>query len=166
MQTRKIAPLPDLEEEPPIKPLTADEARRLREEQPQVSPWWVVAGQVGMGVATALAAWALTGRQNVALSAGYGAMVVAVPTAIFARGIGGRNRRSSPTGAVARVFVWEMVKVALSIVMLVMAPRWIAALSWPAMLVGLVLALKVYWVALVYSSRRRAPQRETKSRET
>jgi ATP synthase protein I len=166
MQTRKIAPLPDLEEEPPVKPLTADEARRLREEQPQVSPWWVVAGQVGMGAVAALAAWALTGRQNVALSAGYGAMVVAVPTAIFARGIGGRGRRSSPTGAVARVFVWEMVKVALSIVMLVMAPRWIAGLSWPAMLVGLVLALKVYWVALVYSSRRRAPQRETKSRET
>ena len=166
MPTRKIAPLPDWEEEPPFTPLTADQARRLREAQPQVSPWWVVAGQVGMGLVAALAAWALTGRQNVALSAGYGAMVVAVPTAIFARGIGGRMRRPSPTGAVARVFVWEMVKVALSIVMLVMAPRWIAALSWPALLVGLVLAVKVYWVALMYSSRRRAPQRETKSRET
>jgi ATP synthase protein I len=166
MPTRKIAPLPDVDEEPPFTPLTADQARRLREEQPQVSPWWVVAGQVGIGLLTALAAWALTGRQNIALSAGYGALVVAVPTAIFARGLGGRFRSSSPTGVVARVFVWEMVKIAFSIVMLVMAPRWIAALSWPALLVGLVLAMKMYWVALVYSARRRGPQRETKSRET
>lgn len=166
MPTKMIAPLPDFDEEPPFTPLTADQARRLREEQPQLSPWWVVAGQVGMGLVTALAAWVLTGRENVALSAGYGAMVVAVPTAIFARGLGGRYRSSSPTGAVARVFVWEMVKIALSIVMLVMAPRWFEALSWPALLVGLVLAVKVYWVALVYSSRRRGPQRETKSRET
>jgi ATP synthase protein I len=166
MSTRKIAPLPDVEEDPPFTPLTAEQARRLREEQPQVSPWWVVAGQVGMGLVTALAAWVLTGRQNLALSAGYGALVAAVPTAIFARGLGGRSRSPSPTGAVARVFVWEMVKIALSIVMLVMAPKVVAALSWPALLVGLVLAVKVYWVALVYSSRRRGPQRETKSRET
>jgi len=166
MPTRNIAPLPDVGEEPPFTPLTADQARRLREEQPQVSPWWVVVGQVGMGLVTALAAWALTGRQNVALSAGYGALVAAVPTAIFARGLGSRMGPATATGAVARVFVWEMVKIALSIVMLVMAPRWVAALSWPALLVGLVLAVKVYWVALVVSSRRRRPERETKSRET
>src|SRR4051812_27759489 len=116
MPTRKIAPLPDVGEERPFTPLTADQARRLREEQPQVSPWWVVVGQVGMGLVTALAAWALTGRQNVALSAGYGALVAAVPTAIFARGLGGRIRPATATGAVARVFVWEMVKIALSIV--------------------------------------------------
>jgi len=166
MSTRKIAPLPDVDEEPPITPLTADQARRLREEQPQVSPWMVVAGQVGAGLATALVAWALTGRQNVALSAGYGAVAVAVPTAIFARGLGGRSPAATATGVVARVFLWEMVKIALSIVMLAMAPRVVTALSWPALLVGLVVAVKVYWVVLVYSSRKRGPERETKSRET
>jgi ATP synthase protein I len=156
MSTKKIAPLPDVDEEPPFTPLTADQARRLREEQPQVSPWVVVAGQAGVGLVTALAAWALTGRQNVGWSAGYGAMAVVVPTAIFARGLGGRSRAGSPTGVVARLFLWEMVKIALSVAMLVVAPRWVEALSWPALLVGLVLAMKVYWVALVYSSRNAA----------
>ena len=153
MSTKKIAPLPDEDEEPPFTPLTADQARRLREEQPQVSPWWVVAGQVGVGLVTALAAWALTGRQNVAWSAGYGAMAVVLPTAIFARGLGGRSPTASPTGAVARLFLWEMVKIALSVAMLAMAPRWVEALSWPALLVGLVLAMKVYWVALIVATR-------------
>jgi ATP synthase protein I len=153
MSTKKIAPLPDVDEEPPFTPLTADQARRLREEQPQVSPWWVVAGQVGVGLVTALAAWALTGRQNVAWSAGYGAMAVVLPTAIFARGLGRRSRAASPTGVVARLFLWEMVKIALSVAMLAAAPRLVEALSWPALLVGLVLAMKVYWVALIMATR-------------
>jgi ATP synthase protein I len=153
MSTKKIAPLPDLDEEPPFTPLTADQASRLREEQPQVSPWWVVAGQVGVGLVTALAAWALTGRQNVGWSAGYGAMAVVLPTAIFARGLGGRSSTASPTSVVARLFLWEMVKIALSVAMLAAAPRLVEALSWPALLVGLVLAMKVYWVALILATR-------------
>jgi ATP synthase protein I len=153
MSTKKIAPLPDVDEEPPFKPLTADQARRLREVQPQVSPWSVVAGQMGVGLVTALAAWAFTGRQNVAWSAGYGAMAVVLPTAIFARGLGGRSRAVSPTGVVGRLFLWEMVKIALSVAMLAMAPRLVEALSWPALLVGLVLAMKVYWVALFLATR-------------
>lgn len=153
MSTRKIAPLPDVDEEPAFTPLTPDEARRLRERQPQASPWWVVAGQVGAGLATALAAWALTGRQNAAWSAGYGAMAVALPTAIFARGLRGWAVAASPTRAVARLFVWEVVKIALTIALLAAAPRLVTALSWPALLVGLVVAVKVYWVALAYSSK-------------
>jgi ATP synthase protein I len=51
-----------------------------------------------------------------------------------------------------------MVKIALTVAMLMVAPRWVAGLSWPAMLVGLVLAMKVYWVALAF-----APRPKTKS---
>jgi ATP synthase protein I len=51
--------------------------------------------------------------------------------------------------------VWEMVKIALTVAMLVAAPRLVPQLSWPALLVGLVLALKVYWVALAYSPKRK-----------
>jgi ATP synthase protein I len=54
--------------------------------------------------------------------------------------------------------VWEMVKIALSIAMLVIAPRWVSDLSWPALLVGLVLTMKVYWIALAF-----APKRKTKN---
>jgi ATP synthase protein I len=155
MTTRKIAPLPEVDEEPPFKPLTADQARQLREQQPQLSRWTVVAGQVGVGLVVAMAAWALTGKQNVAWSAGYGAMAVVVPTAIFARGLVGSSD-ASPTGMVARFFLWEMVKIALSVALLAVAPRVVEALSWPALLVGLVLTMKVNWVALAYSSRNSA----------
>jgi ATP synthase protein I len=153
----KIAPLPDsTEDEPPFKPLTADEARRLREQNPPVSPWWVVAGQALMGLVVALAAWAFTGRQNVGWSAGYGALAVVIPAAIFARGLTGRFSSLNAGTAAVGFMAWEMVKIASSIALLAAAPRLVADLSWPALLVGLVLTMKVYWLALAYSPRRRS----------
>ena len=155
---RKIAPLPDsTEDEPPFKPLTADEARRLREQNPPVSPWWVVAGQALMGLVVALAAWAFTGRQNVGWSAGYGALAVVIPAAIFARGLTGRFSSLNAGTAAVGFMAWEMVEIASSIALLAAAPRLVADLSWPALLVGLVLTMKVYWLALAYSPRKTAP---------
>jgi ATP synthase protein I len=155
---KKIAPLPETtEEEPPFKPLTADEARRLREQNPLVSPWWVVAGQAGVGFVVALAAWAITGKQNVGWSAGYGALAVVIPAAIFARGLTGRFSSLNAVSAAVGFLVWEMVKIASSIALLAAAPRLVPELSWPALLVGLVLTVKVYWVALLYSPRKRRP---------
>jgi len=153
---KKIAPLPETtEEEPPFKPLTADEARRLREKNPPVSPWRVVAGQAGMGLVVALAAWALTGKQNVGWSAGYGALAVVIPAAIFARGLTGRFSSLNAVSAAAGFMVWEMVKIALTVAMLMAAPRLVTGLSWPALLAGLVLTIKVYWLALAYAPRKR-----------
>jgi ATP synthase protein I len=153
---KKIAPLPETtEEEPPFKPLTADEARRLREQNPPVSPWWVVAGQAGMGLVVALAAWALTGKQNVGWSAGYGALAVVIPAAIFARGLTGRFSSLNAVSAAAGFMVWEMVKIGLTVAMLMAAPRLVTALSWPALLVGMVLTMKVYWLALAFRPRGR-----------
>ena len=155
--TKTIAPLPETEEELPFKKLSAQEAQRLREDSPSVSPWWVVAGQVVVGLLVALAAWALTGRQNVGWSAGYGALAVAIPAAVFARGLTGRLSSLNAGTAAFGFMVWEMVKIALTVAMLVAAPRLVEALSWPAMLVGLVLTMKVYWIALAYVPKRRAP---------
>jgi ATP synthase protein I len=156
---KNIAPLPETtEEEPPFKPLTAEEARRLREQNPLVSPWWVVAGQIGVGLVVALAAWALTGRQNVGWSAGYGALAVVIPAAIFARGLTGRFSSLNAVSAAVGFMVWEMVKIASSIALLAAAPRLVPELSWPALLVGLVLTVKVYWVALAFSPRPRKRQ--------
>jgi ATP synthase protein I len=155
---KKIAPLPETtEEEPPFKPLTALQARRLREQNPPVSPWWVVAGQAVVGLVVALAAWAITGRQNVGWSAAYGALAVVIPAAIFARGLTGRFSSLNAGTAAVGFMAWEMVKIASSIALLMAAPRWVAALSWPALLVGLVLTMKVYWVALAYRPRSRRP---------
>ncbi len=153
--TKTSAPLPETEEELPFKKLSADEAQRLREKSPSVSPWWVVGGQLVMGLVVALAAWALTGRQNVGWSAGYGALAVVIPAAVFARGLTGRTSSLNAGTAAFGFMVWEMVKIALTVAMLVAAPRLVEALSWPALLVGLVLTMKVYWLALAYSPRRK-----------
>ena len=69
-----------------FKPLTADEARRLREQHPELSPWWVIGAQVAAGLVVAMVAWAWTQAPLAAVSAFYGAMAVAVPAALFFRG--------------------------------------------------------------------------------
>ena len=157
--TRTIAPLPeDSEEAVPVQPLSAEQARRVREQNPPVSPWWVVAGQFGMGLVAALVAWALTGKQSVGWSVAYGALAVAVPAAVFARGLTGKFSSLNAGTAAVGFLLWEMVKIALTLAMMAMAPRLVAGLSWPALLIGLVLAMKVYWLALAF-----APRPKTKS---
>jgi ATP synthase protein I len=154
---KTVAPLPDdpevAEENAPIKPLSAQEARRLREQHPPVSPWWVVAGQAGVGLGAALVAWGLTGKQNVGWSTGYGALAVVIPAALFARGLTSRFSSLDASTAAAGFMVWEMVKVASTIALMAAAPKLVRDLSWPAMLVGLILALKVYWLALAFNPR-------------
>jgi ATP synthase protein I len=159
MPTKNIAPLPEeAEEASPVQALTAEEARRVREQNPPVSPWWVVAGQAGVGLAAALLAWLVTGKQNVGWSVAYGALAVLVPAAVFARGLTGRFSSLNAGTAAVGFLLWEMVKIALTFAMLVVAPRLVAGLSWPALLIGLILAMKVYWVALAF-----APRPKTKS---
>jgi ATP synthase protein I len=153
MPTRRIAPLPEEPEESPVLPLSAEQARRVREQNPAVSPWWVVAGQGGVGLVAALLGWLVTGRQNVGWSLAYGAFAVVLPAAVFARGLTGKFSSLNAGTAAVGFLLWEMVKIALTIVMLMMAPRWVPGLSWPALLVGLVLAMKVYWLALAFAPR-------------
>jgi ATP synthase protein I len=47
-----------------------------------------------------------------------------------------------------------MVKIGLTLAMLVAAPKLVLGLSWPAMLVGLVVTMKVYWVALLVRPKK------------
>ena len=152
---KTTARLSEIEEEVPIKRLTAEQARMLRQQNPPVSPWWVIAGQVGVGLVVALAAWAMTGKENVGWSAGYGALAVVIPAAIFARGLTGRFASQNAGTAAVGFMLWEMVKIALTVAMLVAAPRLVEALSWPGLLVGLVLTMKVYWLALAYAPKRK-----------
>lgn len=156
---KTAAPLPDdpevAEENAPVKPLTALQARQLREQHPPMNPWWVVAGQVGVGLLAALAAWGITGKRSVGWSTGYGALAVVIPAAIFARGITSRFSSLNAASAAAGFLAWEMVKVASTIALVAAGQKLVRDLSWPAMLVGLVLALKVYWVALAFNPRPR-----------
>ena len=136
-------------------PLTAAEAQVLREQHPSLSPWWVVAGQVVVGVLVTLLAWAVTGRQTVGLSAACGALAVIVPGALFARGVTGQFAKANAGSAVLSFFVWEMVKIFVTVGILFAAHRLVADLSWPAMLIGLVVTMKVYWIALGFKRKPR-----------
>ncbi|MEO9102046.1 MAG: ATP synthase subunit I [Burkholderiales bacterium] len=139
--------------EPEFKPLTAEEARGLRKRQPLFSPWRVVAAQIMVGALLALAGWLLTGKPKVGWSTGYGALAVALPAAIFARGLTSRVASANAGSAVAGFFLWELVKIGLTVAMLFAAPQVVSPLSWPAMLVGLIVTMKVYWLVPLFGKR-------------
>ena len=132
-----------------FKRLTAQEAQSLRESDPALSPWWVVGLQCVAGVAVALIAWVVSGEASVGWSAGYGALAVIIPAALFARGLMSRFSSLNAATASFGFFLWEAVKIAVSISMLAAAPRLIENLSWLALLAGLVVTLKMYWLALL-----------------
>ena len=136
-----------------FKPLTREEAQALRAQDPPLSPWRVIGIQVGVGVVVALLAALVTGNQAVGWSALYGAATVVVPGALLARGMTSRLSSVSPGASAVSFMLWEMVKIAVSIAMLMLAPRLVQPLSWPALLVGLVLCMKVYWFALLWRGR-------------
>jgi ATP synthase protein I len=45
---------------------------------------------------------------------------------------------------------WGLVKMALSVAMLVLAPRIVPGLLWPALLASMVLCMQSYWFALLW----------------
>lgn len=138
-----------------FKPLTREQAQQLREISPSLSPWWVVGGQLVMGVALALVAWAWTGKGNVAWSAFYGALAVVIPAALFARGLMSKFSSMNAVTAGFGFFVWEAMKISLTTGMLFVAPRLVTDLDWLAMLISLILTLKVYWLALLMRPKRK-----------
>ncbi len=136
-------------------PLSRAEAQKLREANPSTSPWVVLAGQLAAGFLVACAAWLLTGKQSIGWSALYGALAVVIPGALFARGLASKLSLINPGAAVAGFFLWEAVKIAASVGMLVAAPQLVAELDWLAMLIGLMVTLNMYWVALLMRPKRK-----------
>lgn len=137
-----------------FKTLTREEAQVLRAKEPPLSPWRVVGMQAVVGVVAALLALLLTGQQVVAWSLLMGAATVVVPGALMARGMTSRFSSMSPGTSAVSFMLWEFVKIAVSVGMLMLAPKLVQPLSWPALLVGLVLCIKVYWVALLWRGRK------------
>lgn len=137
-----------------FKPLNAEEVKALKEASPPVSPWRVIAWQVLAGLLVASLAWLVTGSRLSAWSTAYGALCVVVPATVFARGLARQQRASNVGAALGGFFVWEMVKIVLTIAMLFAAPKLVAGLNWLALLAGFVVTMKVYWVAMWLHSRR------------
>jgi ATP synthase protein I len=136
-----------------LRPLTAAEASALRARLRTPPLWWVPAGQALAGAVMAALAWLVSGRVDVMLSALYGAAVVVVPAAVMAVGLLWPPSQAATAAQVVRWAAWEAVKLLLAVGMLVLAPRVVVPLSWPALLCALVVCLKVYWLALLWRGR-------------
>jgi ATP synthase protein I len=138
-----------------FKSLTREEAQALRARLPQVSPWRVVGAQAIAGVLMAGASWAVTGRGEVVWSALYGAATVVLPTALLARGMSRVTRLPEVKANVAafNFMFWEFLKIGVSVVMLAAATKVVPSLSWPAMLITLVVCMKMNWLALLWQGR-------------
>ena len=139
----------------PVRAWTRAEAQDLARRQPALSPWWVVLSQVGVGAMVALAIGLVSGSVVAAQSSLYGAAVVAVPGALMARGATSPLSSLSPLTSAVSMMGWATVKIAVSVVMLALAPRIVPGLSWPAMLATLVVCMQTYGFALLWRGRAR-----------
>lgn len=138
-----------------FKPLTAQEAADWRARHPAVSPWRVLGLQalVGLGLVGVVAA--LTRQLPLAASVAWGVFSVWLPALVFARALSRQMRQGRAGSALAGLFVWELVKIVLTVALLLLAPRVVAELNWLALLAGFVLTLKMYWLAMVLNMRQR-----------
>jgi len=148
-------PIADDAEEEDFKRLSAEEVKSLQKNLSRVSPWRVLAAQVLVGVLVSLLAWWVTGLRVAAWSAAYGALAVVVPAIVFLRGLRRQQGAQHAGAALGGFFVWEMVKVVLTVAMLFAAPGLIPDLNWLALLAGFVVTMKVYWVAMWLHSVRK-----------
>ena len=137
-----------------FKPLTRQEAAEIRRQVRSVSVMRVLVVQVVTGVVVAMISWGVTGRQSVGWSALYGALAVVVPAALFARGLSRQKSASDSGSALVGFFVWELVKIGVTVAMLLAAPRLVSRLSWLALLAGFVVTMKVYWLAMWFQLGR------------
>ncbi len=144
----------DEREENDFKLLSAEDVKAIQKANPPMSPWRIIGWQVLIGSLVALLGWAMTGSGSSTWSVAYGALCVVVPATVFARGLVRQQRASNVGSALGGFFVWEMVKVVLTIAMLFAAPKLVANLNWLALLVGFVVTMKVYWVAMWLHSKR------------
>lgn len=140
-----------------FKPLTSEEAKAWRQTQRKVSVWRVVLLQICASAVFGASAMLVTGRLPIGWSAFYGGASVALPSAVMAWGMTssrlGRVLSVFPSGSLGGLVFWEGVKVLLVVVALLFAPAVVSELSWLALLAGLVVVLKVYWLAFFVMSR-------------
>ena len=141
----------DEDAEQAYKTVSRQEAVELRKSLPILSPWLVVAMQSLAACLCGLVVWLVTGSVGSMWSAIYGAAAVVLPNMLLARGM--TKRAESPTALAVGFLFWEMLKIGVAIAMLVIATKVLPNLSWPALLIGLVVCIKVNWLALLWRGR-------------
>ncbi len=152
----------DFDSRPEIRTLSKEEAEVVKLANPPLNPWRVVAWQLIAVVISGLLAFAFVQKWSIVGSVVWGGLSVVIPAAVFARGMMSKATLLNAGTATGGFFLWELVKIALTLAMLYAAPKVMAQfgqdLSWPAMLVGLVVVMKVYWLALLCKPKVRLEQ--------
>ena len=116
-----------------------------------------------MGLMAVAVAWLVSaGQRPPVWSVAYGALAAWLPAVLFARMVARRMRRQANAGsALMALMVGEGIKIALTVALLLAAPRVMAQVHWLALLAGFVVTIKAAWVALwLMSARRRAARRD------
>ena len=151
----------DVSREEEFQPWSAEQAQAWRQSQPVISVWRVLAAQMLVAVLLAgvFAVWLKS--RAVGLSWMYGALTVVLPAALFARGLTSRAASLNAMTAAMSFAVWQGVKWVLAVLLLVLAPRVLPELSWPALLAGLIVTMKVYWLALIWGKPKSASESKT-----
>lgn len=142
-----------------FRPLTAEEAHAWRGRHPQWPVTRALMWQALVGAVVAALAGLTTQHAIVGWSAAYGALAGVLPAAIAAWGSSRWARPGFPAGiALAGLLWWEGVKLALTVGMLWAAPKFLGVPSWPALLIGLVLTIKMYWIGLLWARPAKSGQ--------
>jgi ATP synthase protein I len=132
--------------------LTREQVNIAIGSNPSVSLWFVVGAQVLVGLIVVLVAWLWRGGLA-GESAACGAAAVVLPSAMFAWGLRRQSRSTNAASALVGFFVWEGLKIVLTVALLIAAARLIVGLNWLALLAGFVITMKVYWLAMWLRSR-------------
>lgn len=132
------------------KPLTREEAAALMVRQSGLPPGVIVWAQAAVGLAGALVAYGLTLRVQAAVSALAGGLIAALPSALMLYGL----KKSALRQMAAAFIVWEFVKIAASVALFALAATSVRGLEWLPMLLTFIVALKMYWLALLRGNAR------------
>ena len=151
-KSRLLDEKPNQDEKDHFEPLSFEQAQLviqgLRKTASLLSPWRLIQWQLLVAVFATFVAYFGFDDKLIAWSVVYGGMAVVLPASVFAWGLKRSEGAKSPLLASAGFFVWEAVKVGLTVALLFAAPALIVNLNWLALLAGFVVTMKVYWIAL------------------
>ena len=136
----------DTEEPLPVA-WTAEQVQALREKDPAFSITTVLFLQACVGLVLTVVTAIVSNRLNYAWSAGYGVLVVLLPSLLFARGLARSNEAKDPGVAMRGFFIWEFVKLMTMIALLALSSL-LNGLNWLLMLLGMAITMKIYWICM------------------
>ncbi len=148
----------DLQASEDVTPsLTKEQVAEIRKATTPFDVWRIVRWQAMILVSSSVGIYIFSHQLTVAGSFAWGGLCAWVPGAMFARVISLQMRRPAHAGlALAGLAKWELIKIASTVLMLLISPKVVKELSWLALFAGFVVTMKVYWMAcywVVKSSR-------------